>query len=985
MANDSKWIPIGPAPEDATGLGLAGGVSGRVWTIAISANFDGQNNPAIYIGIDGGGIWRSSDFQMATPTWEPLLDHFPANFPLSRVSGLSNVGALAIDPHNPSVIYAGSGDPDDRGPNNYGKGMIKSRDAGATWQTLDVIANPFSPGFCRIFVDPSDPTGKTVYAAGALGPGSPGRGIFKSTNAGGTWSPANTGIPQDVAVHDMDFTVTAGGAVNLLAALTDESGNNSSVNGIWQSFDGGSSWSQMSISPLTDLAGGTDQASDIGLIKLAADHSPGTPHGVFAAISKGESLMNVFTLVNGMWKPAGANGLRAFGTGSGQAIGIAPTGEIYVGGVNTPAEKGIYWSRNGGSSWESIDLGTNNVRPHTDHHAWAFFNGMTYNGNDGGIYRFNPSKRTWESLNTTSLQTILGQGIGIHPQYVNTLLVGSQDNGVALRSAGKFQYVAGDDDGRCKFDPFDASFTYRTSVSEYSFFFRSNDGGHTWPDDRSVPDMPNVQDYAPFNFHTTQAGRMVLVLDRVYETRNRGDDLWKSISDQLAGVGNFGDAVAYGSGETIWASLGGRLFRSPDDGSTWTELSPSPNGFGGSITSIGVDPHDFNRVFVATDAGTVWRIDALLTWTNVTGNFPSALEINALTMRSSTAATEPVLYAASTVGIWESSGTTSNVTWSRSGIGFPDVNATDIDFNITNKYLFACTYGRGVFASYLHFLTDVGLGSCSIENVVFCLAKDLDERVCLNQADYRHAFAGWTELQGGGQTDASPAATSVENNIFVFIKGLNNRIYLNQAELGHSFSGWFEVQGNGQTNAAPTAASINNHVFVFIKGLDQKIYLNQADYGHAFGNWFEVQGGGLTDASPAAVSWKQTIFVFIKGLDQKIYLNQAGYGHAFGNWFEVQGAGSTNAAPSACSLNGTIFVVIKGLDNKIYLNQADNGHSFGNWFELRGGGLTDASPSTCAIGESIFVFIKGIDGRIYLNQAQYGHAFSGWFEVGGGI
>jgi hypothetical protein len=984
VANDSRWIPIGPAPEDATGFGVAGGVSGRVWSIAISANFDGRNTAAMYIGIGGGAIWRSSDFQTSMPTWEPLLDHFPPTFQLSRVRGLSNIGALAVDPHNPSVIYAGSGDPDDRGANNYGQGMIKSGDGGTTWQTLEVITNPFSPGFCRIFVDPTDATGNTVYAAGAFGPGSPSRGIFKSTNAGIKWSPIDTGIPTDVAVHDIDFTVNARGALTIIAALTDAGGNDSSVNGFWQSPDGGGSWTQMPVSALTDLAGGTDQASDIGLIKLAADHTPGTPFGAFAAVSKGESLMNVFKLVNGQWTPVGASGLRAFGTGSGQAIGIAPSGEVYVGGVNTTVQNGIYWSTNGGSSWKSIDLGTNNVRPHTDHHSWAFFDGMIYNGNDGGIYRFNPSNRAWESLNTASLQTVLSQGIGIHPQYVNTLLVGSQDNGVALRTSSKWQYVTGDDDGRCKFDPYDPNFTYRTSVSEYAFFFRSDDGGHTWPDNRSVQGMPSVQDYAPFNFHTMQAGRMVLVLDRVYETRNRGDDFWTSISGQLAGAGSFGDAVAYGSGETIWASLGGRLFRSPDDGATWTELNPVANGFGGSITTIAVDPHDFNRVFVATDAGTVWRVDASLTWTNMTGNFPSELQINALALRSNTAATEPILFAASSVGVWESSGTTIHVTWNRLGIDFPDVNATDIAFNNTNKYLFAGTYGRGVFANYLHFLTDVGLGSCSVENVVFCVAKDPDERICVNQADYRHAFSGWIELQGGGQTDAPPAATAVETNIFVFIKGLDNRIYLNQAEFGHAFSGWFEVQGDGQTNSAPSAASINNHVFVFVKGLDQKVYLNQADYGHAFGNWFEVQGGGLTDASPAAATWKQTVFVFIKGLDQKIYLNQADYGHAFGNWFEVQGAGLTNAAPSACSLEGTIFVVIKGLDNKIYLNQADYGHGFGSWFELQGGGLTDAAPSICAIGKSIFVFIQGIDGRIYLNQAEYGNAFSGWLEVGGG-
>lgn len=103
---------------------MAGGVSGRVWSIAISGNFDQQGTPAMYLGVSGGGVWRSTDFTGAAPAWTPLLDHFPDSFPLSRVSGLPNIGALAVDPNHPWVIYAGSGDPDDRGPIMYGQGMI---------------------------------------------------------------------------------------------------------------------------------------------------------------------------------------------------------------------------------------------------------------------------------------------------------------------------------------------------------------------------------------------------------------------------------------------------------------------------------------------------------------------------------------------------------------------------------------------------------------------------------------------------------------------------------------------------------------------------------------------------------------------------------------------------------------------------------------------------------------------------------------------
>src|SRR5713226_7061230 len=106
-----SWTDVGPAPEDATGFGVAAGVSGRVWTIALSPNFDGSGTPALFLGIAGGGVWRSIDYASASPTWTPLTDHLPETIPLQRKGGLLNIGALAVDPNHPRTIYAGSGDP----------------------------------------------------------------------------------------------------------------------------------------------------------------------------------------------------------------------------------------------------------------------------------------------------------------------------------------------------------------------------------------------------------------------------------------------------------------------------------------------------------------------------------------------------------------------------------------------------------------------------------------------------------------------------------------------------------------------------------------------------------------------------------------------------------------------------------------------------------------------------------------------------------
>jgi hypothetical protein len=103
------WKAIGPAPQHSRSTGL---VSGRVLTIAVSTNWNGSNAPALYIGVDGGGAWRSTNFTTAAPFWVPLMDSV---VPAARV-GAQKVLSIAVDPNRPGpnqplTMYAAVGDP----------------------------------------------------------------------------------------------------------------------------------------------------------------------------------------------------------------------------------------------------------------------------------------------------------------------------------------------------------------------------------------------------------------------------------------------------------------------------------------------------------------------------------------------------------------------------------------------------------------------------------------------------------------------------------------------------------------------------------------------------------------------------------------------------------------------------------------------------------------------------------------------------------
>src|SRR5262249_50275802 len=112
--------------------------------------------------------------QNAGRTWDPLTDAYP----------LASVGALTLAPSDPRVIYVGSGEADMRSDITYGNGMWKSTDAGRTWSPTGLDS---TRQIARILVDPHDPNLVLVAALGhSYGPNAD-RGVYRSTDGGHSW------------------------------------------------------------------------------------------------------------------------------------------------------------------------------------------------------------------------------------------------------------------------------------------------------------------------------------------------------------------------------------------------------------------------------------------------------------------------------------------------------------------------------------------------------------------------------------------------------------------------------------------------------------------------------------------------------------------------------------------------------------------------------------------------------------------------------
>src|SRR5690349_4628957 len=124
-----------------------------------------------YFGAVNGGVWKSID---AGRVWQPVFDSQP----------VASIGAIAVAPSAPDIVYVGSGESTLRDSAGYGNGMYKSTDAGKSWTHIG-LADTQHIG--KIAVDPHDPRRLFVAAIGHLYAPNAERGVFRSTDGGTSW------------------------------------------------------------------------------------------------------------------------------------------------------------------------------------------------------------------------------------------------------------------------------------------------------------------------------------------------------------------------------------------------------------------------------------------------------------------------------------------------------------------------------------------------------------------------------------------------------------------------------------------------------------------------------------------------------------------------------------------------------------------------------------------------------------------------------
>jgi|GEM_PF-6386894 len=668
----SDWAPVGSSSV----WGGTQSWSGRVNAIAV----DPTDPNFVYLGSDGGGVWRSAD---AGSTWTPLSDFQPS----------LNISALAIDPISPTTIYAGTG-------LQYVSdvGILKTTDGGTTW-TVSELPPQFATDR-RITTIAIRPGASAEVLAGAQF-----YGVFRSQDAGTTW--ANVLVAQGGSWAAVQFA----SADVAYAAIGGPPTTGTSV-GVFKSTDGGISWGSplggglpVPKGPIHIWVSGTNPQL---LYALFADAATGAAQGLYRSADGGIS----WTSRTVPRYPDGQTYCVNYCLFN-NVIAADPQNPdmVFVGGF------GLFRSTDGGISWTDVSnspIGSTYL--HADQHALAFNPSGTrlYAGGDGGIWSTPIRLTDLSSYEWTSLNATLGIGefysVAVGP---GLYLGGTQDNGTQLKTVASAweSVVCGDGLSTAIANATQPIFFTTCYGPGSAFSLQRSADGSNWS---SVPVGPGRNLKPAIEVDPSSPQRVYTGTTRLYRSDDAGLH-WMQVSDDFDGTSDSVSAIGISASEPerVYAGTAlGKLFARQPNG--WIEISP-PYMANHSISAIAVGRQNPSHVVVAFRAtpsspGVVYETpDSGNTWISL-GSPPPDLR-NRLSDVVGVKLQEPLQFTRDgvTVGLHSSGRVVAAVrngvfqysrtdgSWQRLGSGLPRAIVTSLTFRSRSPRLVASTYGRGVW------------------------------------------------------------------------------------------------------------------------------------------------------------------------------------------------------------------------------------------------------------------------------------------------
>jgi photosystem II stability/assembly factor-like uncharacterized protein len=587
-----------------------------------------------YIGQVNGGVWKSDDYGR---TWNPIFDHQPTQ----------SIGAIAVAPSDPNIIYVSSGEGLHRPDLSVGNGIYKSSDAGKTWTHLGLVDGQQIPALA---VDPRDPN--RVFAAVLGHPYGPSeeRGIYRSTDGGQNWQRV---ISQDENTGGSDVEIDPANPEVVYASMwevregpwEDNNEFNGAGGGLFKSTDGGSTWHPLNHGLPKDLS------------QIYVAIAPSDSRRLYATLSTAAGKLGVYRSddAGDSWSQITSDPRPAGRIGGGDLSipKVDPNNPDLLYVVSTVTMR----STDGGKTWSGFrgapggdDYQNLWINPHDGNTILIVSDQgaiITVNGGASWSSWYNqPTAQLYHAIttNTFPYRVCAGQ------QESGSVCTLSRGNDGALtfrdwHPVGVIEY------GYVAPDPLDSDVIYgggRTEVSKFHWSTGEvqnvtpiplrNPKYHT---DRTEPLM-----FSPVDPHVLYFASNVL-----FKTSDGGNS-WQTISPDLtrenpgvpASVGTlvppgadqqrgviYALAPSFKTVETLWAGTDdGQLWITRDGGKNWADITPKQLIAWSKVTQISASHFDERTAYVSVSRFRINDVhpyiyrthDGGKTWKQITAGLP---------------------------------------------------------------------------------------------------------------------------------------------------------------------------------------------------------------------------------------------------------------------------------------------------------------------------------------------------------------------------
>jgi photosystem II stability/assembly factor-like uncharacterized protein len=642
-----RFSADGPAPRAAWfSLGPAN-FAGRILALA----FDPDDASIVYAGSAGGGLWRSTS---DASSWQPLTDGIPT----LAVSG------VAIHPSNGDILVIATGElPPSIVGGSAGVGILRSLDRGATWQTTSLTHTVGEEhGFHVVEAGPNG-----TFLAGALD------GLWRSTDGGASWTQVLAGAN----IYDVKWKP---GSASTVYAVQ---GNGGADNGVRVSTDDG-----LTFAP---AGAGQPPADLIGKSKIAV--TPDAPEYVYAIYEDkpGVQTTGIYRSTDGGATWTARNTTANIGGQQGWfnlSLAADPNDRerVFAGGIR------LYRSTDGAQTWLVIAQGA----VHVDHHDARYQPGSPnklWIATDGGVFQTTDDGDSWADRNA-GLGTFQFYDICVAQSDPTRLVGGTQDQGTDVRPGGSNFWNDGlDGDGMvCVIDPFNEDIIY--GELQFGQIHKTFDGGENWENIENGLPPGAGSFYTPLDIDHGNPQKLWTMRATsgagTWRTSNGGAN-WIPVNTIPAKS----ISISRVQGSLVWI-LDDDVLYTLNQGIDWIPAAPFPFPTGNPFR-VFAHPTDSTSAFVTftSYAPSLARVarttDFGASWEDVTGDLPD-LPVRAI-------AVDPLApahwFIGTDLGVWVT--TNGGASWLPYSAGLPNAVVWDLEIQEAARTITAGTHGRGAW------------------------------------------------------------------------------------------------------------------------------------------------------------------------------------------------------------------------------------------------------------------------------------------------